>query len=137
MTPDTEAMLRNLQQQAEIISLKLPKAEDFKPADTYELLLRQFSAMKTLIHCLEQRLALLDPYTEHRASKELDSLKQANEWLTNELEALEGTLAGLDRAVVEKLDMSRLDVYNLPKHHPFRLAIRRDAARASKTPMSA
>jgi len=73
---------------------------EFKPAEDYQGLLRQFKAMSMLIYSLEQQCKLQSGQLSKMAHElsiignaEIESQRQANEALTKEVERLEAAAA--------------------------------------------
>lgn len=75
-----------------------------KPAETYDSLLKQFFALKTLVVCTEARLSYYENERslEHLARVQLESERAANEILTNEVERLQELLECVKKNVGEK-----------------------------------
>lgn len=64
------------------------------PANNYDDLLKQFSALKTLAYCIEEQLRYYQKHhrLEYLARNQLDSEREANALLTAEIEKLQAQL---------------------------------------------
>jgi hypothetical protein len=71
---------------------------DAKPHPEYAMLVRQFNALKTVVYCLERRLAdyQKESMIDRAARATLDSEREANAILTAEVEALRGRVEELE-----------------------------------------